>query len=82
MLSGLSSLTLTVTVTDTDSADTFSAIELYGKGQKLLSSASCLAANPCSKTFSVTAGQSPYFVARAKQADGDLLVSAPIWLTP
>jgi len=82
VLKGASSLTLTVTVADKDAADSFSAIELYGKGQKKLASGSCKGANPCSTTFNVTAKQSPYFVARAKQTDGGLLVSAPIWLTP
>ena len=82
VLTGATSLTLTVKASDKDSADSFSTIELYGKGKKLLTTASCKGTNPCSKTFGVTATQSPYFVARAKQTDGDLLVSAPIWLAP
>ena len=82
VLKGVASLTLTVKAADKDSADSFSSIELYGKGQKKLATAGCKGANPCSMTFSVTAKQSPYFVARAKQTDGDLLVAAPIWLAP
>jgi len=82
ILKGASALTLSVAATDADSADAFSTIELYGKGKKLLASYSCKNSNPCNATFPVKAAQSPYFVARAKQKDGNLLVSAPIWLTP
>lgn len=82
ILKGAAGLTLSVKATDADSLESYSAIELYGKGMKLLATTSCKGTNPCSATFNVTASQSPYFVARAKQTDGNLLVSAPIWLTP
>ncbi len=82
ILKGAASVTLSVKAADADSAESFSVIELYGKGQKLLATQSCKGTNPCSATFKALASQSPYFVARATQTDSDLLVSAPIWLAP
>ena len=81
VLKGLANSTLTVVAADAGAADVFSSIELYGEKQKLLATATCKATS-CSATFKVTSAQSPYFVARAKQKDGGLLVSAPIWLSP
>ena len=82
IIKGAASQTLTVKAVDADSTESFSAIELLGKGQKLLATVSCTASNSCTASFKVTASQSPYFVARAKQTDGNLLVSAPIWISP
>jgi len=82
ILKGTASSTLSVTAFDADGSDTFDTIEFYGKGQKQLATVNCKGTNPCSATFNALATQSPYFVARAKQKDGDLLVSAPIWLAP
>jgi len=82
ILTQTSSLKLTVEATDADSTDTFGKIRLYGKGKAELAVFDCQDSNPCSAVFTVQAAQSPYFVARVEQADGDYLVSAPIWLAP
>ncbi len=82
ILTGATGLTLSVMVADKDSTDSYTSIVLYGKGQQQLASFNCNGSSPCSASFNVKASQSPYFVARATQADGDLLVAAPIWLKP
>jgi hypothetical protein len=82
ILSGATGLTLSVVAADADSTDSYSSIVLYGKGQQQLAAFNCNGSSPCSASFNVLASQSPYFVARATQTDGDLLVAAPIWLKP
>ena len=82
ILQGYSSLTLEVTAQDPDTADGFSTIELWGPHQSLLGSVDCAGTQSCTATFPVTAPASTYFVARALQADGNALVTAPIWASP
>jgi len=82
ILKGASAVTLSVAAADADGADAFTTIELFGKAKKLLATTTCKGTNACNASFPVKATQSPYFVARARQKDGDTLVSAPIWLTP
>ena len=82
ILAGTGVVDLVVEARDVDTADGFAAITLYGRGQQQLDDFDCQGQNPCLATFAVTAAQSPYFVARADQADNDRLIAAPIWLSP
>lgn len=82
MLSGGTTVDLTVSAEDPDPNDGFDIINLYGPGQALLDSYACNGSVPCQATFNVTTATRTYWVARAEQSDGDLLVAAPIWLTP
>jgi hypothetical protein len=82
VLKGATSMPLSVEVTDPDASDSFTSIQLYGAKKKLLGSFTCPATGPCQTTFTVTTSQSPYFVVRAEQKDGDFLVAAPVWLAP
>jgi hypothetical protein len=82
VLSSATTVPITVEVSDADKAEGFTIVRLYGKAKKELAQLDCKGANPCSATFTAQAGQSPYFVVRADQTDGDLLVSAPVWLAP
>ncbi len=82
VLSGGTTVGLTVLAEDPDSNDGFDTINLFGPGKTLLDSYACNGATPCQASFTITTATSTYAVARAHQTDGDLLVAAPIWLTP
>jgi hypothetical protein len=82
VLTGATSMPIAVEAKDPDATDTFGALRLLGKGGKELARFECQGANPCSAVFSVQTSQSPYFVARVDQTDGDMLVAAPVWLAP
>lgn len=82
ILSGLRQLHLRVEAVDADAADGFASIELFGPGAAPVGSLDCAGANPCVFEFDVPVSTPIYVVARATQADGDWLVSAPVWASP
>jgi len=77
---GSLSASLIIEVRDPDSGDGFETIELYTRGQTLLGQNPCNGETICTWAVDVTLDQSGYVLARAIQTDGDILVSAPIWL--
>ena len=81
-LSGVPTLELTVEVEDADPAEGFATIELYGPGQALLASHDCAGAASCTAVFSRTVDAPTYFVGRAIESDGQILIAAPIWAAP
>jgi hypothetical protein len=81
-LKGYPTLPLDVETYDLDAADGFTAIEIYGPGMELLESVDCAGQTTCAASFDFPVTASTYFVARAVQADGDVLVAAPIWVEP
>jgi len=81
ILSGVGAVTLAVEATDPDPADGFTSLELWGPGHDLVQQTDCAGAGQCtiSATFQVL--EPTYVLARALQADGHYLVSAPIWMS-
>jgi len=77
-----STLSLEVEAFDLDAGDGFTFIEIYGPGKELLDTFDCEGAETCYAVFTFDILVDTYFVARAYQADGGWLVSAPIWLEP
>ena len=57
-------------------------MKLYGRKQKLLDSADCKGKNPCQVSFPLDIQQRTHVVAVARQKDGDVIISAPIWYEP
>jgi len=82
ILSGVQSLDLSVEARDADSSDGFTQIELFGKGQQVLGTVSCGGKQDCSGNVSLPVSGPGFVFARATQADGNTLVSAPIWFAP
>jgi len=81
ILSGIGAVTLGIEAVDGDAGDGFQAIDLFGPGGALVASYDCGGADSCIAAFPLDPAP-PYAVARATQADGDLLVSAPVWVEP
>jgi len=75
-------VTLKVEAFDLDPGDDFADLQIYGPGQQLLARQDCGAGETCAAAFQLEAREKTYFVALAAQADGDWLVSAPIWVEP
>jgi hypothetical protein len=82
ILSGYSSVSFDVEAWDSETADGFSSIELFGPGKTLLKTIDCAGADSCDGSYDLGVSAPTYVVARANQADGDYLVSAPIWVEP
>jgi len=74
------SATLTIEAEDTDEGDGFATIEIWGPGYELIDEFDCGGATWCERQWEFIVDASGYVLARAVQEDGDLLVSAPIWL--
>ncbi|HOX43160.1 MAG TPA: DUF3604 domain-containing protein [Myxococcota bacterium] len=81
-LSGVVTLPLTVEVQDDDAGEGFASVEFFGPSQQLIHTTDCAGANPCTATYDYLVVGRTFVVARATQADGDLLISAPIWAQP
>jgi len=79
VLSGFGPTEITVVARDRQGRDGFDNIRLFGPGRTRLRTHHCDGANPCRATFSFDVTEETYFVARANQDDGGLLVSGPIW---
>jgi hypothetical protein len=82
MLSGVASVPVHVEASDPDAADAFTALEVFGPGKQQMLQVDCASKPSCSADLTVQVTQSTFVVARAKQADGQELVSAPIWMRP
>ncbi|MGC4115518.1 MAG: hypothetical protein QM765_13130 [Myxococcales bacterium] len=67
---------------DPDAAESWTSIELFGPGKTALGTQLCAPGATCSADFQVPLTGGTYLVARATQADGEVLVSAPIWAMP
>lgn len=72
-------LDLRVQLTDPD-GEAFSSVELIGNGGRVLRTFSGLTGSTHDLSASLPAADGDYVYARATQADGNLLVSAPIWV--
>jgi hypothetical protein len=82
-LKGYPSGTFTVTARDRQERDGFGRIDLFDRTQKVIRTFACKGQNPCKATFTVNnLSKGDFFVSRAIQADGDQLISAPIWIDP
>lgn len=77
-----STLSAHVEAADKDAAESWASIELFGPGKAALGTQSCAPGPTCAADFQVTLSGGTYVVARATQADGEVLVSAPIWAVP
>lgn len=82
ILSGVQSLELSVEAKDADATDAFTVIELFGKGQQLVGTVDCAGKQSCSGDVSLAVTEPGFVLARATQADGNTLVSAPVWFAP
>lgn len=82
VLHGLGEITLEVVAQDRQAGDGFKRIDLYGTLGQVLDSKSCNGANPCTATFVRKPVEAVFWAAKATQSDGDVLVSAPIWVKP
>jgi len=81
-LSGRSHYTLTVSVSDPDEGDTFDTIELYDPLKNPIAVHDCGASPSCKFSFDLMVTMPTYVVSRAVQSDGQIIVAAPIWMTP
>ncbi|HPQ71251.1 MAG TPA: hypothetical protein PKW95_19145 [bacterium] len=80
-LRGTQTATLIVEADDPDAGDGFAALELWGRGEELLAEFDCDSQLTCHWEIELTLPEAgSYVLARAVEDDGDLLVSAPIWL--
>ena len=82
IMSGITAVSINVEVIDSDAGDGFATIELYGPGQQLLDTHDCQAQDNCTFSASFDVTGPTYVVARATQGDGNLLISAPVWVAP
>jgi len=85
ILTGVSSLpplVFSVEARDADTADGFSAIELYGPRKAPLATIPCAGTSWCEGSWTAPPSAPAYVVAKAVESDGNYLVSAPIWLEP
>lgn len=69
-----------ITVADPDEGDTITAIDLYADGEILQSDTPDAISRTWTLTLTPDPGEHYYFV-KVTQADGNLLYSAPIWIT-
>ena len=63
-------------------ADGFGSVRLYGPSRNLVASKDCNGKNPCTVNFPLTVNKRTHYVIVARQDDGDVIVSAPIWYEP
>jgi hypothetical protein len=82
ILTGYSSLSVEAEATDADPGDGYATLELFGPGGSLVASTSCGGTETCAIDDTIDVASPTYVVARAMQIDGDVLVSAPIWVAP
>jgi hypothetical protein len=82
ILTGFATLAVEAEATDADAGDGYATLELFGPGQTLVASVACGGAETCSIGETIDVAGPMYVVARATQTDGDLLVSAPVWVGP
>jgi hypothetical protein len=81
-LRGAGAVELRVVARDQQDGDAFKRIELLGTQGGVLESKSCAGANPCTASFTRNPNAATFWVAKAVQQDGDVLISAAIWLKP
>jgi hypothetical protein len=79
VLKGYGKVGISMEAKDADATDAFTLIELFAPDKQVVSTIDCQSQQACSGTATVDAGALKFVVARATQADGDTLVSAPIW---
>ncbi len=82
ILENCASATLVIEAFDPDDGDGFETIELWGPGQERLREIPCDGLTWCVWEIDWTVEEAGYVLMNAIQADGDLLVSAPIWFNP
>jgi hypothetical protein len=80
IVEGVTHAVLRAEVADAD--DGFDRIELYGPRQLLLTAIPCGGRLSCGGEFEHWVSQPTYAIARGVQLDGDVVTSAPIWLSP
>jgi hypothetical protein len=81
-LAGYPQVSLRAEAADPDAGDGFATLELFGPAQAVLATVDCQAQTTCEATHDVTVTAGTYALARATQVDGQVLVSAPIWMAP
>jgi hypothetical protein len=73
-------VTLTLEATDAGPAERFTKLELFATGGKPVEVRTIQSASPLTIDFRVDPPGSSYYFVRLTQADGDELLSAPIWI--
>lgn len=81
-LEGLAETKLLFEADDPGEGDGFAALEIWGPGQEMIDEVDCEGASFCEGEFTLHREQAVYALVRAVQEDGDLIISAPIWLGP
>jgi hypothetical protein len=82
ILQGVPSVTVSAEVADSDPTDAFTALEFWGPKATKLGGVDCAGQGTCTASLEVETAKPTYVFARALQADGHYLVSAPIWVAP
>lgn len=81
-LHGFGPTKIRVELTDKQANDGFGLVRLLGPNQKLVASKDCNGKNPCNLNFSFEVTKRSHYVVIARQDDGDVIVSGPIWYEP
>lgn len=74
------STTFDIMVTDPDTDDSFASVELYTNEGQVAHTFEAVEGNDVSLTLDRDLADGDYYFVRAEQADGDVVVSAPIWV--
>jgi hypothetical protein len=82
ILKGRATVTLRASAEDPDPTDRIESLSLHGNRGTLVAKRICERAGACVLSATVQVGKGVYVLARATQRDGDILVSAPIWVEP
>jgi hypothetical protein len=81
-LHGFGETKIRVELSDQQPGDGFGSVRLFGPQRKLVASKDCNGKNPCSVNFVLNVTKRSHYVVVARQVDGDVIVSAPIWYEP
>lgn len=82
VLHGLGKSKISVQLSDKQAGDGFAKVRLYGPHGALVDTADCNGKNPCQVSFPLNVTKRTYVVAVARQEDGDVIISGPIWYEP
>ncbi|RED63039.1 S-layer homology domain-containing protein [Cohnella lupini] len=74
------SLSFDISVTDADAGDAFTSVKLYTNGGRVAREFTGVNGRDVHLTAELPSSDGDYFYVRADQADGDFVVSAPIWV--
>jgi hypothetical protein len=81
-LHGFGPTKISVELWDKQPGDGFGVVRLFGPKHQLVAEKSCKGKNPCNLSFAFDVTKSSHYVVIARQQDGDVIVSGPIWYDP